>query len=344
MNTDSKEFAFDTTHLSDEQYALILSEQLNNLNSVTDMDEQLALLLQKEEDAKQNKSIEQNKPAEQNKYIEQNKPVEQNKPTEQNKPIEQNKIVTQPAAVNYSRTDGFNKVNLSKLARKRIFQDLKAIIVNKDPTIHVYFDDDISIVEAIIVGPAETPYAGGIFHFTLRLPETYPWHPPHVTLRTTDNGIVRFNPNLYNSGKVCLSILGTWPGPGWTCVQTLLSTLLSIQSLMNKFPFHNEPAHEHSRNYRKRDSYNDFIRHETIRVAVLGMMDRPTWGENETLNEIRNNIFINNLQVYEATIKKNLHLDGRPLIDMYHCQKGNFRYRLLWDQLQILKKKYTTVS
>ena len=31
-------------------------------------------------------------------------------------------------------------------------------------------------------------------------------------LRTTGGGTVRFNPNLYNSGKVCLSLLGTWPG------------------------------------------------------------------------------------------------------------------------------------
>jgi hypothetical protein len=39
---------------------------------------------------------------------------------------------------------------------------------------------------------------------------------PHVVLqvllRTTGNGTVRFNPNLYNCGKVCLSLLGTWSG------------------------------------------------------------------------------------------------------------------------------------
>lgn len=30
-----------------------------------------------------------------------------------------------------------------------------------------------------------------------------------VNLQTTGNGTVRFNPNLYNCGKVCLSLLGT---------------------------------------------------------------------------------------------------------------------------------------
>lgn len=55
---------------------------------------------------------------------------------------------------------------------------------------------------------------------------------------------MRFNPNLYANGKVCLSILGTWSGPGWTSVQTMLSTLISIQSLMNPTPYHNEPGYE----------------------------------------------------------------------------------------------------
>lgn len=36
--------------------------------------------------------------------------------------------------------------------------------------------------------------------------------PPVVKLVTTGGGTVRFNPNLYNDGKVCLSLLGTWHG------------------------------------------------------------------------------------------------------------------------------------
>jgi len=33
-----------------------------------------------------------------------------------------------------------------------------------------------------------------------------------MNLTTTGNGAIRFNPNLYNWGKVCLSLLGTWRG------------------------------------------------------------------------------------------------------------------------------------
>ena len=42
-------------------------------------------------------------------------------------------------------------------------------------------------------------------------------------MTTTSGGQVRFNPNLYSTGKVCLSILGTWraehSGEQWSAVQ-----------------------------------------------------------------------------------------------------------------------------
>ena len=40
----------------------------------------------------------------------------------------------------------------------------------------------------------------------------------------------------YASGKVCLSILGTWAGPSWSPTQSLGSVLLSIQSLLHATP------------------------------------------------------------------------------------------------------------
>ncbi len=64
----------------------------------------------------------------------------------------------------------------------------------------------------MIAGPEGTPYAGGLFEFDCFIPLEYPNKPPLMHLRTTGGGSVRFNPNLYNCGKVCLSLLGTWPG------------------------------------------------------------------------------------------------------------------------------------
>lgn len=41
-----------------------------------------------------------------------------------------------------------------------------------------------------------------MFEFDIYLPPTYPEVPPKVLLITTGGGTVRFNPNLYNCGKV----------------------------------------------------------------------------------------------------------------------------------------------
>ena len=73
----------------------------------------------------------------------------------------------------------------------------------------------MDVMKALITGPQGSPYANGIFEFDISLPPNYPQSPPQVLLTTTGGGSVRFNPNLYASGKVCLSLLGTWQGPGW---------------------------------------------------------------------------------------------------------------------------------
>ncbi|XP_037579423.1 ubiquitin-conjugating enzyme E2 Z-like [Dermacentor silvarum] len=64
-------------------------------------------------------------------------------------------------------------------------------------------------------GPSGTPYDGGVFRYLLKRPIDFPAEPPRVRLMTTDAGRVWFAPNLNVDGMVCLSLLGTWPGPVW---------------------------------------------------------------------------------------------------------------------------------
>ena len=52
------------------------------------------------------------------------------------------------------------------------------------------------LMQALITGPAGTPYEGGCFLFDIYCPPEYPEVPPLVRLATTGNGTVRFNPNL----------------------------------------------------------------------------------------------------------------------------------------------------
>lgn len=55
--------------------------------------------------------------------------------------------------------------------------------------------------------------------------------------------------NLYQDGTVCLSLLGTWSGPGWEAGKsTLLQLVMSLQALvLNTEPYFNEPGYEGSR-------------------------------------------------------------------------------------------------
>ncbi|XP_026725777.1 LOW QUALITY PROTEIN: baculoviral IAP repeat-containing protein 6-like [Trichoplusia ni] len=64
----------------------------------------------------------------------------------------------------------------------------------------------------LITGPSDTPYANGCFVLDVYFPAEYPAVPMLINLETTGRHSVRFNPNLYNDGKVCLSVLNTWHG------------------------------------------------------------------------------------------------------------------------------------
>ncbi len=72
----------------------------------------------------------------------------------------------------------------------------------------------------------------------------------------------------------CCNHVSTWPGPQWSPSQNLTSIILSIQSLLNETPFHNEPGFHQQIHGWEVESYNDIVRHETLRVAVCDTIDK----------------------------------------------------------------------
>ncbi|KAK7586069.1 hypothetical protein V9T40_003945 [Parthenolecanium corni] len=145
--------------------------------------------------------------------------------------------------------------------------------------------DRLVVMKALITGPADTPYANGCFEFDIYFPPNYPNQPMLVNFETTGRQSVRFNPNLYNDGKVCLSLLNTWhgrPEERWNPkVSTSLQALVSIQSLiLVPEPYFNEPGFEKSRKteYGKKHSskYNINIMEATVKWAMLEQLRNPT--------------------------------------------------------------------
>ncbi|KIR35252.1 ubiquitin-conjugating enzyme E2 O [Cryptococcus deuterogattii MMRL2647] len=75
------------------------------------------------------------------------------------------------------------------------------------------YEDRLDLMRVLIIGPEGTPYTDAPFVFDVYLnPTKFPNEPPVVHFHSHTNGHGRCNPNLYEEGKVCLSILGTWSG------------------------------------------------------------------------------------------------------------------------------------
>lgn len=152
----------------------------------------------------------------------------------------------------------------------RIMQDFLDFNNNKPDGIYLDINkENIFKNYALIVGPNNTPYFGGYYLFEVIFPKNYPNSSPSVKLLTID-GKTRINPNLYECGKVCLSILGTWEGPGWKKVMNLRTVLLSIQSLLHEFPIQNEPGYEKTPiDDQMSIDYNHYILFQNYRLSIL---------------------------------------------------------------------------
>ncbi|CCM05195.1 uncharacterized protein FIBRA_07404 [Fibroporia radiculosa] len=111
------------------------------------------------------------------------------------------------------------------------------------------FEDRTDLLRCMIIGPENTPYQDAPFVIDWMLDSNFPQSPPIAHFLSWTNGNGRVNPNLYEEGKVCLSILGTWAGDKnetWSASRSsLLQAFVSIQGLvLVKEPWFCEPAYE----------------------------------------------------------------------------------------------------
>lgn len=154
---------------------------------------------------------------------------------------------------------------------RRIANDVKYILNN--PLNNIYYKhDEINVYQgyALIIGNNNTPYYLGNYFFKFNFPENYPYYPPKIDFLSTD-GIIRFNPNLYSNGKVCLSILNTWHGEGWTSCQNISSILLILQTLLNENPLLNEPGI--NKNDKNISLYNKYVSFKNIEYSIIKQLD-----------------------------------------------------------------------
>jgi ubiquitin-protein ligase len=156
----------------------------------------------------------------------------------------------------------------------------------------------VDLMKIMIMGASGTPYAHGAFVYDLFFPDTYPNNAPKCLLVTTGGGQVRFNPNLYNQGKVCLSLLGTWGGSNtetWDPkLSTILQLVMSIQAIiMSNEVYFNEPGYEHEMSTpageKKNTGYSNIVKYCNVKFAIIEAIKSPPKGFEKV---IRRNFFL----------------------------------------------------
>lgn len=110
-------------------------------------------------------------------------------------------------------------------AQQRLSKELTALL--KDPPENIsasLINDNVFEWNAIIIGPKDTPYEGGLFKLKIVFPDNYPFRPPKVQFTTRV-----FHPNINQKGDICLDILRD----EWKPTQSIRTVLLSICSLLD---------------------------------------------------------------------------------------------------------------
>ncbi|KAH8114845.1 ubiquitin-conjugating enzyme [Phellopilus nigrolimitatus] len=125
-------------------------------------------------------------------------------------------------------------------ALRRLMTEYKQLTANGSPdgmfTAGPISEEDIFTWEALICGPKDTPFEGGVFAAKLTFPDDYPLSPFKMKFEPP-----LFHPNVYSDGTVCISILHT-PGDDpthyeqaserWSPVQSVEKVILSVVSML----------------------------------------------------------------------------------------------------------------
>ena len=234
------------------------------------------------------------------------------------------------------------QIFISNSTAKRLLHDVKTIIRNPLEDQGIYYrHDETNILKgyAMIIGPSDTVYSHGYYLFEIDYPDNYPNAPPLFTYYTNDC-VTRFNPNLYRNGKVCLSILNTWRGEGWTSCQTISSTLLTVCSILCKNPLLNEPGI--TINHRDMNSYNEILKFKNVEVAYLGLVENPKKyiGNKFTqFTEIMEKHFLANYESISKLVEDELNISKKS--KTIKTQIYNLEIKIDYSEInKILKKTY----
>jgi ubiquitin-protein ligase len=209
------------------------------------------------------------------------------------------------------------EIFISKDTIQRLLRDVKQIIKSPLTDNGIYYiHDDVDMLKgyAMIIGPSDTPYFGGYYFFEFKYPNNYPHSPPKVTYRTNADKI-RFNPNLYTCGKVCISLLNTWRGDQWTSCQTISSVLLTLSTILCSNPLLNEPGV--TKNHSDFEMYNRIIEYSNLNNAVCDIINK------------RPEVYMDFFESFYPFVKENFLLNYNKLLNYAKEQNEKFKEKFI---------------
>lgn len=117
-----------------------------------------------------------------------------------------------------------NMENLNPQVLRLIGKEIQSLKMESMEGISVVLDDkDMTRVEAVIEGPADTPYFGGKFRVKLSIGKDFPAAPPKGFFLTKI-----FHPNVSSKGEICVNTLKK----DWKSDLGLKHILLTIKCLL----------------------------------------------------------------------------------------------------------------
>ena len=229
---------------------------------------------------------------------------------------------------------------------KRLLTDVKEVYTNPLESDGIYYkhdENDFNYGYALIIGPKDTIYENGYFFYKLEFPHDYPHTPPKVIYHTND-GYVRFHPNFYRNGKVCLSILNTWRGEGWTSCQSIRSILLILCSLLSNDPLLNEPGV--TKKHPDFEKYNMIIEYKTLSVAITGMLDDQAGiYPSPHFDMFKSTVTSHFLDNYRVNLSKIHELCSKRCMDTIKTDLYNLEIKINYRTLEeAIKKIYKLVN
>ncbi|KAG8910714.1 hypothetical protein FRC00_007675 [Tulasnella sp. 408] len=109
---------------------------------------------------------------------------------------------------------------------KRLTKELKDLNTKAIPGVEVSpKDDNIMVWHGHVEGPANSPYKGGKFHFTVTFPSDYPFKPPEVVFITKI-----YHPGFNEEGHICLPLLKD----EWKPATSMHTVLTKVQDKLGK--------------------------------------------------------------------------------------------------------------